>query len=250
MGIIGKVVGGALGFALGGPLGAIAGAVFGHAFDRDAAGFQESDVQRLSAMEESQLAFFVSTFSMLAKLAMADGQVSQKEMSVVEHFAAHDIGLSGEHRKVALNIFSAALESPASFEEFAVQFYRRFAGQSQAIEMMIDILLRVSVADGRLRTSEETLILSAVRILRLDQVRYNQIRSRYRESADQAYQILGCRREDSDEQIKKQYRKLVHSYHPDKVLAKGLPDEFIELANDKFREIQAAYEQIKKERRF
>ena len=235
---------------MGGPLGAIAGAVFGHAFDRDAGSFQENEVHHLSAMEESQLAFFVSTFSMLAKLVKADGQVSQKELDVVEHFAAHDIGLSGEHRSVALNLFSAALESPASFEDFAVQFFQRFSGQSQLIEMMIDILLRVSVADGHLKTSEETLILSAVRIFGLDQGRYNQIKSRYVESADQAYQIMGCRKQDSIEQIKKQYRKLVHSYHPDKVLGKGLPDEFVELANDKFREIQTAYEQIRKERHF
>lgn len=250
MGIIGKIVGGSLGFALAGPLGAIAGAAFGHAFDRDADGFQEKEVQRLSDMEESQLAFFVSTFSMLAKLAKADGQVSQKELDVVAHFAAHDIGLSGEHRRVAMNLFSAALESPASFEDFAVQFFQRFSGQSQLIEMMVDILLRVSVADGRLETSEEALILSAVRIFGMNQGRYHQIKSRYVASADQAYQILGSRREDSNEQIKKQYRKLVHSYHPDKVLGKGLPDEFVELAHVKFLEIQTAYEQIRKERHF
>jgi DnaJ like chaperone protein len=250
MGIIGKIVGGTLGFALGGPLGGIAGAVFGHAFDRDADTFQQEKVQHLSAIEESQLAFFVSTFSMLAKLVKADGQVSQKELDVVEKFAAHDIGLSGEHRRVALNLFSAALESPASFEDFAVQFSQRFSGQSQLIEMMIDILLRVSVADGRLTTSEEALILSAVRIFGLNEGRYTQIKSRYVDSADKAYQILGCRKEDSNEQIKKQYRTLVHSYHPDKVLSKGLPDEFVELAHDKFREIQAAYEQIRKERGF
>jgi len=250
MGIIGKVVGGALGFALGGPLGGIAGAVFGHAFDRDADTLQEDETQRLSTMEESQLAFFVGTFSMLAKLVKADGQVSPKEVAVVEHFAAHDIGLTGEHHRVALNIFSAALESPASFEDFAVQFFQRFSGQSQLIEMMVDILLRVSVADGRLKTSEETLILSAVRIFGLDQTRYQQIKSRYVETFDQAYQILGIQREASNEQIKKQYRKLVHSYHPDKYIGKGFPDEFVELANEKFREIQTAYEQIRKARGF
>ena len=250
MGMIGKLVGGALGFALGGPLGAIVGAAFGHAFDRDAESLQPTDTQHLSAIEASQLAFFVGTFSMLAKLVKADGQVSQKELDVVVHFAEHDIGLTPAHRQVAMNIFNAALSSPARFEDFAVQFYQRFQGQPQLIEMLIDILLRVSVADGSLKPSEEALILSAVRIFGLHQTRYDQIKSRYVETANQAYKILGCRKEDSVEDIKRHYRQLVHSYHPDKFMAKGLPDEFIKLANDKFREIQSAYEQIRRERHF
>lgn len=250
MGIIGKIVGGAIGFALGGPLGGIAGAVFGHAFDRDAAGLDGNGVDRLSAIEESQLAFFVSTFSMLAKLTQADGRLTPKELDIIEHFASHDIGLSAANRDVAMNIFHAALASPASFQDFAVQFYQRFAGQPQLIEMMIDILLRVSVADGRLQTGEEALILSSVGIFNLNQERYEKIKRRYVEASLQAYDILGCRREDSNEQIKKQYRKLVQSYHPDKYLNKGLPDEFVQLAHAKFREIQSAYEQVKKNRGF
>lgn len=249
MGIIGKVVGGAIGFAIGGPIGGIAGAVFGHAFDHSSEELQApGEPNRLSHIEESQLAFFVSTFSMLAKLSTADGQLSQKELDVVDKFAVHDIGLSSENHRIALNIFHAALESPASFEDFAIQFYQRFASQSHLIEMMIDILLRVSVADGSLQTAEETLILSAVRIFSVDQGRYQQIRSRYVKVSNPAYQILESGPDDSIEKIKKNYRRLVQHYHPDKYIGKGLPEEFIQLANDKFREIQSAYEQIKKER--
>jgi DnaJ like chaperone protein len=62
------------------------------------------------------------------------------------------------------------------------------------------------------------------------------------------YAVLGCTSGDTNEQIKKQYRKLVSEYHPDKIISKGLPDEFIKFANDKFNEIQEAYEAVKKER--
>lgn len=251
MGIIGKIIGGTIGFALGGPLGAVAGAVFGHAFDSDgdrpAVG---GDYKRLSTLEESQLAFFVSTFSMLAKLARADGQISRAEMDAVEAFAVRDIGLSPDNRDVAMNIFRTALDSPAAFEDFAVQFDQRFHHQPQMVEMLIDILLRVSVADGRLNTAEETLILSAVRVFGINALRYSQIKARYIEKSGAAYQILGCTDQDSNEQIKKKYRQLAQAYHPDKIAAKGLPDEFLQLANDKFREIQSAYETIKKERGF
>lgn len=250
MGIIGKIVGGTIGFALGGPLGAIAGAVFGHAFDHGNLSLEESSNRHLSGVEQSQLAFFVSTFSMLAKLTKADGTVNEKEINTIRAFADHDLGLSDTSRDIAFNIFHAALASPASFEDFAIQFHNQFQNNFQMLEMMIDILLRVSVADGAVTVPEETLIISAVNIFHFSNDRYVQLKSRYMDSNDQAYQILGCRREDSDDHIKKQYRQLVHTYHPDKIASKGLPEEFTQLAEDKFREIQSAYEAIKKERGF
>lgn len=248
MGIIGKIVGGTIGFALGGPLGAVAGAVFGHAFDSEQLTPLQGGADRLSDIEESQLAFFVGTFSMLAKLARADGRVTNAEMAVIEQFAVRDLGLNVQSRDVAFNIFHTALNSPATFEEFATQFHSHFRGRADMIEMMIDILLRVSVADGTLHASEEALILSAVRIFNFGPLRYEQLKSRYAKSDDKAYDVLGSKRTDNDDSIKKRYRHLVQTYHPDKIAGKGLPDEFTQLAQDKFREIQAAYDTIKKER--
>lgn len=247
MGIIGKVVGGTIGFAIGGPLGAIAGAVFGHAFDSNELALDSESQNALSSLEESQLAFFVGTFSMLSKLAKADGQVTREEIATIESFADRELGLSHPSRQVALNIFNAALNSPASFEEFAEQFYQRFRGQPQLIETMVDILLRVSVSDGSLNSSEESLILSAVRIFEMSQDRYSRLKSHYSTSTDRAYDILGCRSEDSMDEIKKQYRHLVRRYHPDTIAGMGLPDEFTQLAGQKFREIQSAYDEIKKQ---
>ena len=249
MGIIGKVVGGTIGFALGGPLGAIAGAVFGHAFDNTPDDLDGSGRARLSAVEASQLAFFVSTFSMLAKLVTADGQVKSEEVDTVKVFARHDLGLSAESREVAFNIFQAAINSPARFEDFARQFHTRFHDQPQLIEMMIDILLRVGVADGVLDTAEEVLVSRAAEIFNFDSNRLSQLKARYGAAYDPAYDVLGCNRDDSDAIIKKRYRALVQEYHPDKFASKGLPEEFNQLAHDKFREIQKAYETIKKERK-
>jgi DnaJ like chaperone protein len=248
MGIIGKIVGGTIGFALGGPLGAVAGAVFGHAFDRDDEIMGHRRPDDLSSLEQSQLAFYVATFSMLAKLVKSDGQVSRDEIAAVEHFAIHDLGLDATSRSVALNIFHTALNSPARFEDFAMQFYDQFRHEQQLIEMMVDILLRVGVADGTLHTAEEALILSAVRIFNFSASRYEQLKSKYIKTYDQAYDVLGCQRGDSEDEIKRRYRHLVQTFHPDKIASKGLPDEFTQLAQDKFREIQTAYETIKEER--
>jgi len=116
------------------------------------------------------------------------------------------------------------------------------------MRLPIDILLRVSVADGTLNPGEEKLILSAVRIFNFNDEKYRKLKSKYIKEFDRYYSILGCDRNDSDEDIKKHYRKLVSDYHPDKIASKGLPEEFTKFANDKFREIQEAYEVIKKEK--
>ena len=90
MGWLGKVIGGTIGFALGGPLGAVAGAVFGHAFDSNGPTYLQGGRGSLSQGEEAQMAFFLGAFSMLAKLAQADGRVSEEEMDSSEHFMVHD----------------------------------------------------------------------------------------------------------------------------------------------------------------
>ena len=123
MGWLGKVVGGTIGFALGGPLGAIAGAAFGHAFDRSEDRLFSEERQRLSTSEESQFAFFIGAFSMLAKLSQADGRVTREEVNSIEQFMAYDLNLNLQSRQVAMNIFQAALNSPGTFQEFAAQFF-------------------------------------------------------------------------------------------------------------------------------
>jgi len=245
---MGKIVGGAIGFALGGPLGAIAGAAFGHAFDVSENKYLSEEETMLSSGEESQLAFFVAAFSMLAKLAKVDGRISEAEIVSIRRFMVNDLNLDAKSQNVAIKIFNAALQSPESFQGFALQFYNQFQGRPQILELMIDMLLRVSVADGTMSRSEEDLILEAVRIFRFSQDAFSKLKSKYVDDSEKNYAILGCSKGDPNERIKKQYRKLVFEYHPDKIASKGLPEEFIKFANDKFREIQEAYDAVKKER--
>lgn len=248
MSLFGKIIGGTIGFAMAGPLGAIAGAALGHAFDTGGQTFTTAQRARLSSGEEAQFTFFVAAFSMLAKLAKADGRVSKEEVNAVEHFMVYDLNLNPESRRLATNIFHAAIESQDNFADFATQFYSQFRTQHQMLDLMIDILLRVSVADGALSASEENLVLSAVRIFNFSDEKYRKLKSKYIQDVDKHYATLVCDRNDSNDHIKRQYRKLVSDYHPDKIASKGLPEEFTKFANDKFREIQEAYDVIKKER--
>ena len=108
--------------------------------------------------------------------------------------------------------------------------------------------MRVAISDAELTDVEEKVILSAVRIFNFSDEKYRQIRSKYVNEVEKYYAVLGCRPNDSEDTIKQRYRKLVQDYHPDKIVSKGLPEEFVKFANDKFREIQEAYDVVKKER--
>jgi DnaJ like chaperone protein len=245
MGWLGKIVGGTLGFALGGPLGAIAGAALGHTFD---ATDNQHPRARLSYHEEAQMTFFVATFSMLAKVAQADGRISPEEIQAVEDFMANELNLTPESKRFAVEIFETAINSPMAFQDFAGQFYHQFHNQPRLLDLMIDVLLRLSVADGALSDSEEKLISSAARTFRFSEQKYNELKARYAPDFEKYYAILGIHSRASDDEIKRQYRKLVKEYHPDKIASKGLPEEFNKFANDKFREIQDAYDTIRQQR--
>jgi DnaJ like chaperone protein len=248
VGLIGKIIGGTIGFAMGGPLGAIAGTAFGHLFDQSKK--LDQMPERLSHSQEAQLTFFVGAFSMLAKLARVDGDVSDSELNSVSDFMHYDLNLDAQSQNVAMRAFYAALESPQSFQDFAGQFYQQFYDQPQFLELMLDILLRVAVSDGAMSNTEEQLIGSAARIFGFDDATYQLFKDRYvtKTQHNVSYSVLGCNATDSDDQIKKRYRQLVQDYHPDKIASKGLPEEFTKFAGEKFREIQSAYESIKKER--
>jgi len=245
MGWLGKIVGGTLGFALGGPLGAIAGAALGHTFDATDNQYPRA---RLSYHEEAQMTFFVATFSMLAKVAHADGRISPEEIQAVEDFMANELNLTPESKRFAVEIFETAINSPMAFQDFAGQFYHQFHNQPRLLDLMIDVLLRLSVADGALSDSEEKLINSAARTFRFSEQKYNELKARYAPDFEKYYAILGIHSRASDDEIKRQYRKLVKEYHPDKIASKGLPEEFNKFANDKFREIQDAYDTIRQQR--
>lgn len=250
MGWIGKLLGGALGFAIGGPLGAILGAAAGHGFDWGTRNVRQGYARRTRAVDRSKLTFFVATFSMLSKLSEADGYVSPEEMRVIDAFMRDDLGIDRESKEAAARIFNAARSSPESFEDFALQFYGEFHDRPQLLLMLVDILVRVAVADGSMGAREETMIRSAVSIFNVPEAQYGAILARYSSQLDRYYRVLGSDRTDPADEIKRRYRRLVNEYHPDKIASKGLPEEFSRYATEKFREIQEAYEHVRSERGF
>jgi DnaJ like chaperone protein len=253
----GKIVGGTLGLFVGGPIGAIGGAALGHfMFDRgEGAGFgwQEQlgghggGAQRVTTQEQAQATYFVALFSLLGKLAKADGTVSQAEGEAFKAML-NQMPLSREQRQFAVNIFNEAKRSPYSIEDFARQFRDITPGRTEIHTQMVDMLYQIAAVDQHLHEQEEAAIRSVSRILGLSEHQVNGIKAKYFDDTAAHYNVLGISSEATDDEVRSAYRELARQYHPDTVVSKGLPEEFVNFAHKRFQEIQNAYEEIKKER--
>lgn len=243
---MGKILGGGLGFIVGGPIGAALGAAAGHQFD---ARSQGGGI--FSALENKQTIYFTATFSMLGKLAKADGVVTQQEVDVIDRVMRENLRLNPQARDLAIRIFNTAKESDEQFEDYARQFYAEFGKSQQVSASIIDLLLLVGYADGELGAEEEAMILQAVNIFGL-QGQYQQLKGRFSgvpQDVNHYYAILGAKRGDSIAAIKKKYRKLAMEYHPDRMASQGMAPELIATAEDKFKEIQNAMDVVEKDAR-
>lgn len=197
----------------------------------------------------SDRAFFVGAFSMLAKLAKADGTVSESAKRKINEFMIYDLKLDNRSYSYATGIFNDALNQNVTFESLANSFYQQFANSQQILQLMLDIFYRIAMSDGKMSRQEQEMIDYASRTFRLSDSIVDSIRRKYGFSqSNKTYAVLGLKENATDEEIKKAYRKLILDFHPDTIASKGLADEFKEYATKRFREIQEAYEIICKER--
>lgn len=241
---LGKILGGGLGFAIGGPIGAVLGAVLGHHALDSGGGLG------LSSLETRQSIYFTAVFSMLGKLAKADGVVTQHEIDLIERVMRDNFRLSSRARNLAIEIFNTAKESNDRFEDYARQLREEFGDAREVLVSVVDLLMLVAHADNELHPEEDRMILEAVRIFGIEE-EFRQIRGRFTGVPDDIhryYEILGCRREDDRSTIKARYRKLAMEYHPDRIQAKGMAPEFAAAAEEKFKEIQHAYDMVEKDK--
>lgn len=260
----GKVLGGTFGFMLGGPLGALLGAVLGHQFDKGvrggygaAAGFDVGDQERI------QTAFFTATFSVMGHLAKVDGRVSKEEIEMARAVMAQ-MDLAPELRQAAIKLFAEGKRPDFPIEEVLEQFRRECHRRHTLMQLFIEIQLHAAYADGVMDPAEKNLLLRISEHLGFSRRDYERLeamaraerhyagwaggRRPARATLKDAYAILNISRDASDAEVKKAYRRLMNQHHPDKLVAKGLPEEMTRLATEKTREIKAAYEQVREAR--
>ncbi len=280
MGFWGKALGVGFGFMFGGPLGAVLGGVLGHMYDVESdqhkAGLgircpycgknvrptadghcpvcggdlKPAGARQPKSVFDRQFLFYVSLTSLAAKMAKADGVVTADEIRAFDNFLRDELKLSAAERKIVAQIFNQAKNSPEDPMAFARQFRDLIGRQPEVLQMMVHLLFRIALADGKFHPAEEEFIRQVSNIFGLTPNEYEQIRALFIKIDNRAYQVLGLSPEASVEEIRITYKKLVNQYHPDRLIAKGVPEDFIKIANEKMAEINNAYEQIRKERGF
>jgi len=240
---LGAGIGAGIGMVIGGPIGAGIGAWLGHSVGNAKAA--------MTGQKEAQTVFFVSLFSMLAKMAKADGKVSPEEAELINHIAKTQMNMDAEDRKAARDIFNNALNDDYSIYDYAKQ-YRQVMRNQQMLEMVYRLLFAVALADQKLHHKEELILKEIPSHLGLDSSIYKRFREEFQgQKADisECYELLGCTPDSNDEDIKRAYRKKCIEYHPDKIASKGLPDGFMKFAEDQMQQITSSYSTIMESRK-
>lgn len=261
-----KFIGAFLGFLMGGPLFALLGFGVGVFFDRglkQAMGFNYG-----AERERVQGVLFDTVFRVMGHVAKADGRVCESEVAQAEAIIAQ-FGLTGARRAEAITRFK---EGSADDFELAPQisdFLLVAKTQPLLRQMLLEAVLTMALADGEVDSAEKDILLRVAGYLGVSAREFQRLlemamaqrqfhgrgtgggqRSAQNSASElaAAYKAIGVTESMSDAEIKRAYRKLMSQHHPDKLIAKGVPEDMMKIATEKAQEIQAAYELIKDSR--
>lgn len=240
----GKFFGAAAGLALGGPLGALLGVVAGHyALDRDE---KTRDANPFDPRgDTNRIGFTIGVIALGAKMAKADGFVSREEVNAFKQV----FNVPPEEMANVARMFDLARQDVAGYEQYAQQIAGMFRGKPRVLEDLLDGLFYIAQADSVFHPKEEEFLHSVAVIFGFDEANWARIRAGHiGPVAGDPYTILGVAHTVTDDELKKAYRKLVRENHPDTLIAQGLPEEFVMVANGKIATINDAYDRIAKQR--
>ena len=244
MSIWGKIIGGTTGFALGGPLGAIIGIIIGGSFDRSARKFSSSN--QISQQQKKNV-FALCIIVLSAKIAKADGQVTKEEIYTFKE----KFNIQAEEISEVSKIFNEAKKSSFGFKNIADQVGNLFSDNKVLLEQLLNNLFYIAEADGLTSINELEVLRSISQSFHFNETDFQRIfHSRLNNKESDPYKILGVTREDSDNNIRKKWIELSKEHHPDYLIAKGMPKEFIKEANKELSSINLAYDKIKELRGF
>lgn len=244
MGNFVKWLGAGLGFSLGGPIGSFLGYVVGSFID----GFSNADVERAKNYKSSASSaqsgdFEISLLLLSAVVIKADGNIDQRELQFVRN---HFKKMYGEERaNNAFALFKGFIKSnKVSTRQIAAQIRQNLTHASRL--QLVHFLFGIAASDGFVKESEFQAIKTIASYLNINQYDFESIKAMFYNDVDSAYRILEIDKNASNNEVKVAYRKMVKKYHPDKL--QHLGEEHVKGAEDKFKEVQKAYEKIQKER--
>ena len=231
--------GAGMGLFLGGPLGAVVGGVTQHMLTKDT-----RDKIMSNPAKTNQETFFVTNLAaIMTKVAMADGHVSQEETQLIHNFFANKLGYRGEELRFIDGIIQETQRLNPDLTQICQAF--RMTSNPETKMLLVDITYQIASSDHVITKNEQSTIDLIASQMGLSNEDHQTIRNQYsHESKKDSYSIFGLEPGATPEEIKKAYRVMASQYHPDKVSHLG--NELIEFANNKFTEINAAYDELKK----
>jgi DnaJ like chaperone protein len=257
--IFGKIVAGLLGVLVAGIPGLLFGLVLGHLFDRGLAAAMGVGGAGVAAV---RLEFFNTIFRLMGFVAKSDGRVSEEEVAHTEALFKQ-LGLDDEQRHQAIMLFKEGADDGFEPEPVVAAFRRGTGGHRVLSQTLLMFLVALALADHRLHEAEREALQrigtmlgyapdAVAELLRMataqEHFHSQPGADTSAPSLDDAYAALGVSPDAPDSEVKRAYRRLMSENHPDKLSARGVPDEMLRLATEKSQEIQAAYEMVRKSR--
>lgn len=253
-----RLLGALAGFFLLGFLGIFLGYFAGSFIDRFRA-FGPGGMNPFNTTRR-QSVFLETVFILMGKLAKADGRVSETEISHVEQFM-QKLRMTPDHRLKAIALFKQGAAADYDIQPKIKEFLAVCGYSPNLRQMLLVYLIIMGLSDGHLNSAEEDLLRIIAGRLGYSQAAFDQLLNMVTNQAhfaggqttsvsalEDAYKALGVSKDSSDQEIKRAYRKLMSQYHPDKLMGQGVPEEMIAVATEQAKEVQTAYDLIKKNR--
>lgn len=252
----GRILGALFGFLLGGPIGLIIGLLVGYFFD--------SRLRGIGSRPGVQEAFFTTLFSVLGHLSKADGRVNEDEIRLASEVMTQ-MRLPEPLRQRARELFRRGKEPGFSLHAALDEFVAATRFRPELGFVFVEILLQAAHVDGALHRDEERILRFICDRLGFPPGEFERLDRMVRAAMgaaggaggrsaepgpEWAYGVLGCGPDSSEAEIKKRYRMLMNRHHPDKLVAKGMPEEMVRLASERTVEIRKAYDILRAARGF
>lgn len=268
----GKILGFCFGAMLGNIVGALVGLWIGHLFDKGLTRefTQKGGFSGLFNQDKSQLThqmvFLYTCYAVMGHIAKASGQVTQADIDVASTLMDR-MGLRGERRREVQEAHREGRLAGFPLKEKLLLFKEASFGRHDVLQFFLEIQLQAAFADGELHAREQQILFTIADVLGFERASLKQLftmwqaEQKFRSHAKsgrpqdqaqqlaEAYHLLGVQSSDDMAVIKKAYRKLMTQHHPDKLMAKGVPEEALKVAKEKTQDIQSAYELIRAARK-
>jgi len=237
MSIWGKLAAAAADLPIRSPIGALLGGVAGHhVADRD---------KKQDGAGENQLPFTVGVIALGAKMAKADGVVTMDEVSAFKEA----FKVSNAEMKHAARVFNLAKQDTGGYETYADQLVTVFKGNRKLLEDVLEGLFHIAKSDEAMHPREEQFLSQVAKRFGFTDTEFNYIKARHLTGDKRnPYDVLGVKRSITNKELESHYRKLLADNHPDKLMARGVPEEFVAIATEKVAAFNEAYDAIAKER--